>query len=94
MMKYLDPREQPNKWLDAMLMRLLDNAITKHDKESLELIKYAHKQLTIWIEPGVLQSAFSHWVDEYVASIEEYQNFESMQSPLGCLVEDFELQQK
>ena len=54
-MEYLDPRKQPNKWLEAMLMRLLDNAITKNDKESLELIKYAHRQLTIWIEPGVLQ---------------------------------------
>lgn len=93
-MEYLDPRKQPNKWLEAMLMRLLDNAITKNDKESLELIKYALRQLTIWIEPGVLQSAFSHWVDEYSASVEQYQNFESTQSPLGCLVGDSELQQK
>ena len=93
-MEYLDHRKQPNKWLEAMLMRLLDNAITKNDKESLELIKYAHRQLTIWIEPGVLQSAFSHWVDEYSASVEQYQNFESTQSPLGCLVGDSELQQK
>jgi len=93
-MEYLDPKKEPNKWLEAMLMRLLNNVITKNDKESLELIKYAHKQLALWIEPGVLQSAFSHWVDEYSASIQQYQNSESMQGPLGCLVEDSELQQK
>jgi hypothetical protein len=93
-MKYLDPREQPNRWLEAMLIRLLDNVVTKNDKESLELIQYAHKQLSMWIEPGVLQSAFSHWVDEYSDSIEQYQNFQSTQSLLGSLVVDSELQQK
>ena len=72
-MNYLDPREQPNQWLGEMLKNLLKTAVEVKNAESIELLEFAHKQLALWIDPGILSSVFSDWIEEYVDEIEARQ---------------------
>lgn len=69
-MSYLDPRTKPNQWLGAMLKNLLKNAVEAENAEAIELLEFAHKQLALWIDPGILNSVFSDWIGEYVDEME------------------------
>lgn len=62
-MRELDPDREPNNWLAAVLRDLVDQD-TEEAKESL---KAAVTDLTYWIEPGVIDSLFWHWIVEYKA---------------------------
>lgn len=72
-MSYLDPRTKPNQWLGEVLKNLLKTAVEVKNAESIELLEFAHKQLALWIDPGILSSTFSDWIEEYVDEIEAQQ---------------------
>jgi hypothetical protein len=72
-MNYLDPREQPNQWLGEVLKNLLKTAVEVKNAESIELLEFAHKQLALWIDPGILSSVFSDWIEDYVDEMEAQQ---------------------
>jgi len=87
-MNYLDPREQPNQWLGEVLKNLLKTAIEVKNAESIELLEFAHKKLALWIDPRILSSIFSDWIEEYVDEMEAQKNPVSTQKPLGSSLED------
>lgn len=59
----LDPDKNLNKWLAVVLCDLVDQN-TQKSKESL---KEAINQLVLWAEPGIIDSLFYHWIEEYKA---------------------------
>ena len=87
-MSYLDPRTKPNQWLGEVLKNLLKTAVEVKNAESIELLEFAHKQLALWIDPGILSSTFSDWIEEYVDEMEAQKNPVSTQKPLGSSLED------
>lgn len=62
-MRELDPDREPNNWLAAVLRDLID----QNTEESRESLKAAVTDLTYWVEPGIIDSVFYHWIVEYKA---------------------------
>jgi hypothetical protein len=59
--RLLDPDKEPNNWLAAVLRDLVD----QNTEESKESLKSAITDLVCWVEPGVIDSLFYHWIKEY-----------------------------
>ena len=78
-MKYLDPREAPNKWLAQILMNMVD----ENSEGSRENLRHAIQVLTWWIEPGVIDSAFEEWIEEYLKLLAEHENNQNSE-PQQC----------
>ena len=60
-MKPLDPDKDPNKWLCAVLMDLVE----QNTEDSKKALKEAIPVLSHWIEPGLVDSLFGCWIEEY-----------------------------
>lgn len=69
-MKYLDPEREPNRWLEAVMLDLLQ----QNTEESLESVKDGIRVLTNWIEPGLIDSAFHPWIEQYAGLLTEQEN--------------------
>ena len=69
-MKYIDPREAPNKWLSQILLNMID----EDSEESRENLRRAITFLAWWIEPGLIDSAFEDWIEEYLRLLAEHEN--------------------
>jgi hypothetical protein len=59
--KPVDPDRDPNGWLCAVLLDLLE----QNTDESRDAIKEAIPVLSYWIEPGLIDSLFGCWIKEY-----------------------------
>lgn len=57
----LDPDKDPNRWLQAVLLDLLE----QNTEESREALKEAIPALVLWLEPGLVDQLFAHWIDRY-----------------------------
>ena len=68
--KYLDPRREPNKWLGAVLIDLLE----QDTEESREALKWAFPRMAQWLEPGIVYQLFAPWIIEYMELLAEYEN--------------------
>lgn len=70
--KILDPRPEPNKWLAATLLNLLNRSA--EEPETMEALKWAIPQLCHSIEPGYIDQIFADWIDEYLELLANNQN--------------------
>jgi len=70
--KILDPRPEPNKWLAATLLNLLNRSA--EEPETMEALKWAIPQLCHSIEPGYVDQIFADWIDEYLELLANNQN--------------------
>ena len=68
--KYLDPRREPNKWLGAVLIDLLE----QDTEESKEALKWAFPRMAQWLEPGIIDQLFVPWIDQYMELLAEDEN--------------------
>ena len=80
-MKILNPEREPNAWLEAILIQLLEN----QDQESTESLKEAVSCLCHWIEPGLIDSLFAPWIEDYMKLLSANQNNQSI-DPLQYLL--------
>ena len=68
-------------WLEAILIQLLEN----QDQESTESLKDAISCLCRWIEPGLIDSLFAPWIEDYMKLLSANQNNQSI-DPLQYLL--------
>jgi hypothetical protein len=73
-MKILNPKSEPNRWLSAVLRQLVED----DTPESKEILAEAVKQLSMWIEPGLVDDLFAAWIDQYMDLLREYENNRSI----------------
>lgn len=69
-MKILNPEREPNAWLEAIMLDLLENP----DEEAQGALKDAIHCLCTWIEPGLVDDLFAPWIDDYMKLLSEHQN--------------------
>lgn len=81
---YLDPRQNPNKWLCNFLIECIDDCPEEGAKV---LLREAIWILTHWVEPGVIDQAFEPWIEEYVAAMESTESNQDT-VPAECSVKD------
>ena len=70
--RILDPRPEPNKWLAATLLNLLNRSA--EEPETMEALKWAIPQLCHSIEPGYVDQIFADWIEEYLELLANNQN--------------------
>ncbi len=70
--KVLDPRPDPNKWLAATLLNLLERS--EEEPEAKEALKWAIPQLAHCTAPAYVDQAFADWIDQYIELLENNQN--------------------
>lgn len=75
-MKYADPRGNPNLWLTAVLLDLLE----QNTEESRKLLADAIRTTISCVEPGFIDELFWTWIDSYVPLLDESQSNQSMNS--------------
>jgi hypothetical protein len=68
--KYLNPIHEPNKWLQAVLLDLLE----QDTEESKEDLKAAIQALVSWMEPGLIDQLFADWAEQYLNLLDEQEN--------------------
>jgi hypothetical protein len=82
-MKHADPRHNPNGWLAAVMLDLLE----QDTKESKKLLADAIRVTTHGIEPGLIDELFWTWIESYVPLLDEAQsnqnNVDQQCSPEG-----------
>jgi hypothetical protein len=84
-MIYLTPMENPNKWLVAVMLDLLEQD-TEASKEALE---YCIKTLVTSVDPGLIEQAFGSLMFHYEDLLGELENNQSSDDQ-ECLLPDLE----
>jgi hypothetical protein len=64
MARYLDPREQPNKWLGGTLKDFVIETFEGNEKAKDALL-IAVQHICVGVEPGFIKEIFSEWIDQY-----------------------------
>ena len=82
-MKYINPQEQPNRWLAAVLVDLLE----QNTEESKTALTLAIHTISNVIEPGLVDQWFAPWISQYMGLLETHENNRSSAQQL-CLPED------
>lgn len=80
-MKILNPEREPNAWLEAIMLDLLQNP----DEQAQDALKDAIHCLCTWIEPGLVDDLFAPWIDDYMKLLSANQNNQSI-DPLPYLL--------
>ena len=70
MARYLDPREQPNKWLGATLKGFV-NETFEGNEEAKDTLLIAIQHICVGIEPGFIEEIFSEWIEQYCELIDK-----------------------
>lgn len=70
MARYLDPREQPNKWLGATLKGFV-NETFEGNKKTRDTLLIAVQHICVGVEPGFIGEVFSEWIDQYCELIDK-----------------------
>jgi hypothetical protein len=86
MARYLNPRKQPNKWLDATLKGFVNETFEGNEK-TRDALLIAIQHICVGVEPGFIEEIFSEWIDQYCELIDKnnQNNCYPLQDP-----EDFE----
>lgn len=82
-MSYIRPQEEPNRWLQAVLLDMLE----QNTEDSRADLKEGITRLAAWIEPGLIDQLFADWVDEYLSLLAELESNRSI-DPALCLPKD------
>lgn len=82
-MSYIQPQKEPNRWLQAVLLDMLE----QNTEDSRADLKEGITRLAAWIEPGLIDQLFADWVDEYLSLLAELESNRSNDSAL-CLPAD------
>ena len=77
---YLDPREDPHRWLRAILEELLEQSV-EGNKDSKQLLKGILGTLSYRVETNFILDYFDSWIWPYVDLLEEHQNNQSNPDP-------------
>ena len=72
-MKFLDPQKEPNKWLQATLLDLLEQDTEESRANLIEGIKTVIPLL----DPGMIDYAFAPWIEPYQELLKEAENNQS-----------------
>jgi hypothetical protein len=78
-MKIIDPDREPNRWLEATLLDQLE----QDTPESRKLLADGIRMITHWLEPGLVDQLFAHWIDRYRQLIAEHEK-QKNSSPQQC----------
>jgi|AACY02.2.fsa_nt_gi hypothetical protein len=70
MARYLDPREQPNKWLSATLKGFVNETFVGNEKAKDALL-IAVQHICVGVEPGFIEDIFSEWINQYCELIDK-----------------------
>ena len=57
----LSPAKEPNKWLCAILVDLLE----QNTQASRSDLRHAITEMAMWMEPGLIDQLFADWIDQY-----------------------------
>jgi hypothetical protein len=57
----LSPAKEPNKWLCAILVDLLE----QNTEASRSDLRQAITEMAMWMEPGLIDQLFADWIDQY-----------------------------
>ena len=68
--KHIDPRGEPNRWLGAGLINLLE----QDTEEAKEALRWAFPRMAQWLEPGIIDQLFAPWIIEYMELLAEAEN--------------------
>jgi len=82
--KYINPQEQPNRWLAAVLIDLLE----QNTEESRTALTLAIHTISNVIEPGLVDQWFAPWISQYMGLLEKHENSRNSVHQL-CLPLDF-----
>lgn len=82
-MKYINPQEQPNRWLAAVMLDLLE----QNTEESKVALTLAIQTLANFIEPGLVDQWFAPWISQYMELLEKHENNRNSAQQL-CLLLD------
>ena len=82
-MSYIQPQKEPNRWLQVVLLDMLE----QNTEDSRADLKEGITRLAAWIEPGLIDQLFADWVDEYLSLLAELESNRSS-DPALCLPED------
>lgn len=80
-MNYIDPVKHPNKWLKATLSAMVGQP------QFEEELREAVVAIADWIEPGVVDDMFIHWIEAYQQAVDQQENNRSNVDP-PCSLED------
>jgi hypothetical protein len=81
--KYLDPAKEPNKWLEYVMLDLLQ----QNTEESLSQLKDGIRVLANWLEPGLIDVAFHPWIEQYGDLLREQESNQN-NDPQQCSLRD------
>ena len=68
--KYIDPRGEPTRWLEAVLLDLLE----QDTEEAKVALRWAFPRMAQWLEPGIIDQLFAPWIIQYMELLAEYEN--------------------
>ena len=77
-MSHINPKREPNKWLQAVLLDMLE----QNTEDSRADLREGIKRLSGWIEPGLVDQLFADWVDEYLSLLAESESSHSSDQAL------------
>jgi hypothetical protein len=74
--KYIDPRGEPTRWLEAVLLDLLE----QDNEEAKVALRWAFPRMAQWLEPGIIDQLFAPWIIQYMELLAEYENNQSTEN--------------
>ena len=84
-MSHINPKREPNKWLQAVLLDMLE----QNTEDSRADLREGIKRLAAWTEPGLIDQLFADWVDEYLSLLAELESSRS-NDPALCSPVDYQ----
>ena len=72
-MRIVDPVKEPNRWIEAMLLDLME----QNTPDSKKMLGDGIRMLSNWIEPGLVDQLFGHWIDCYNQILAEHEKCQS-----------------
>tara|TARA_Y100000004_G_C8902974_1_gene407343 strand:- start:836 stop:1183 length:348 start_codon:yes stop_codon:yes gene_type:complete len=80
--KYVDPRKTPNLWLELTILKMIED----RDPTNEDALRHALHAIIQWLEPGLIDQLFGHWMETYLDALNEYKNSDNNSDP-PCLYE-------
>ena len=76
-MKYVDPVKNPNLWLEKTLQKMIEDG----KPEDVPILKDAIRVIVHWLEPGLIDQLFGHWMEDYLDVLSEYESNQNNVDP-------------
>lgn len=68
-MNFVNPDKDPNRWLEAVMLDLLE----QNTDDSKAMLADGIRSLSRWIEPGLVDQLFGHWIEKYNQLLAEHE---------------------